>query len=761
MGELYEAVASLNNLMEAWLWVSRRASAGGADRMTANQVERDLQAQLGQLEAELRSYRYAPLPARQVFIPKSGKPDEERELRLPALRDKIVQQAVRQVIEPLFERAFLDCSYAYRQRKGAHRAVRRLLHELDHRKSEWVVRSDIDDFFDTISHERLLRILEDTVHDADVLRLIRLFVSNGVLQARGQLIDPPAGVPTGSVLAPLLSNAYLHGFDEYLRRHSIAHVRYADDWVIVAADRQEAEQAAEIARRFLVEERELRLDAKGEALAEVRRGFRFLGFWIRSGKLAIDRSKLDNIERQLRLAGEQSRNGLFSDLLTTLREMAAGWTHYYGIVHRREDLEYLDQRIAAFVGREVARRSAAGEEEPEGGWELPLEGFPWPGAQPGVAMAHVVESLAAEREQLQRDARAGQAARRQRRRALGLAAERSEIVVWRKDAVVARAGNRLLLRDGNGRKLLERPISQIRLLLVQGKSVSVRSDALELCAESEVTVSFLSRKGRAYAIVHNPGSERVELLTRQLEAARSRLGAEIAVALAQAKVKNQANFLRYVAKYRRRSDPAAHHHLRGAVEKARAEGKALGSVLAGFDESGEWRGKVFAAEGRAAEAYWEGVKRVLDRVPFAGRERKGAKDPINSALNYGYAILYGRIEVAILKAGLHSGIGFLHTPGRQRPALAFDLIEPFRAPVVDRTVLAMATRREPLEVDGSGRLTDRSRRALAANVLERWRTETPYREGFADYESILEDQLEELARALQGKASFRPFLQRW
>lgn len=753
-GSLYEAAVAEPNLLEAWLRVGKRQVASGIDGQTAAGIGSDSEALIGDLAAELQSFRYAPLPARQVFIPKPSSPGEQRELELPALRDKVVQQAVRQVIEPVFERRFLDCSYAYRRGRGAQRAVRRVLHELHHGKAEAVARGDVDDFFDTIPHDRLLAVVSETVEDEDLVRLIGLFVTNGVLEAAGGLVEPTSGVPTGSVLAPLLSNAYLHQLDAHLRAKGIPHVRYADDWALIARSQEDVVAAAQETEAFL-STLALRLNGGRHEILRVADGFAFLGIWIRRGKLAIDRAKLKSVQAFLDDFGRRAESWPLVEQIAALAETARGWQRYYRIVDRREDLERLDELLAAFIARSATREGAAREEE----ITVLLEGFPWPGANPDVAEGHVQRSLEAEAARRRREVTTQKAVRRQKRRAKGLAAERSEIVVWRNGASVEASSGLLVLRGEAGEKLLERPIGRVRSLQVRGRRVRVESEALELCASRDVPVSFVSRKGSPYAIVHNPGSLRVELLTMQLEASRGPLGAEIGAALAWAKLKNQANFLKYLAKYRRKVDAAVHRALRVSAREAETEARKLRAIEWPDDGGDDWRGHVFAAEGRGAEAYWRAVGRLV--TAFPGRKKPAASDPVNAALNYGYAILYGRIEGAILRAGLHSGIGFLHKPSRGRPALAYDLIEPLRAPVVDRTVLAMATRREPLELDGNSRLTPRSRKALAANILQRWWTETPYRDDHADYETVLVDQLQRLVRRLQGQGPFRPFLQRW
>lgn len=754
MGERYDALATGHNLEAAWwaLRAKRGGSSSAGSDLDLDVTAKKLVADLGR---ELRERRYAPEPNRRRVLEAAGPADKSRELTLPAWRDKVVQQALRQVIEPLFEPRFLDCSYAYRPRRGAQRAVRRVLHELGRARAAWIARGDVDDFFESIPHERLLAALAPVIDDDEVVELVRALLRNASIDFEGELIEVVTGVPTGSVLGPLLSNVYLHSLDQHLREHGICHVRYADDWVLIAQTRAGIEAAASQAEAFLRDTLALRLNGRRHSLARVEHGFPFLGFWISPGGLAVDRAKLDRVPGRLRELGAAARDWQAAELVARFAETAEGWQKYYGIVARREGLALLDRHLAERLASELAGRGLV--EEPEVG-EL-LRDFPWPGGDSLTGEELLRAELARQRERRRREAAAERAGRRARRRAKGLAAERSEVVVWRAGATVEQVAKRLVVRDADGVRLLERPWNRVRSLQIRGRNIRVTSGVLEACAEHDLPVSFVGRRGQPFALVHNPASLRVELLTLQLRASEGAVGREVAAALAAAKVRGQGNLLKYLAKYRRKVGQQAHVALAEAGRAIAREARRIVEAGRGSAADSDWRGGIFAAEGRAAEAYWRAVSLLVPAFP--GRVQQAASDPVNAALNYGYGILYGRIEQAILRAGLHSGIGFLHKGGRGRAAFTFDLIEPFRAPVVDRTVLAMAARRERLEVDSAGRLTGPSRQLLAANVMERWLTESPYGGKPADYETILADQLQRMIRRLHGGPHFRAFVQRW
>ncbi|NIO72731.1 MAG: CRISPR-associated endonuclease Cas1, partial [Anaerolineae bacterium] len=175
------------------------------------------------------------------------------------------------------------------------------------------------------------------------------------------------------------------------------------------------------------------------------------------------------------------------------------------------------------------------------------------------------------------------------------------------------------------------------------------------------------------------------------------------------------------------------------------------------------RGQVLSAEGRAAQRYWEAIKQVLPQeYGWPGRRRRGAKDPVNSALNYGYGILYGQIERAVVLAGLDPYAGFIHVDRPGKPSLVLDLIEEFRTPAVDRTVLGLANKRVALDQDEKGLLTEPTRHTLAEKVLERLEKPEKYERKRHPLRAIIQMQARHLATFVRGdRATYEPFVVKW
>jgi len=208
---LFDKVFALPNLQRAWQQVAANGGAGGSDGMTIARFAENADERLAALAADLRAKTYRPQPVRRVWIPKSG--GGQRPLGIPSIRDRIVQQALRQILEPLFEGKFSKHSHGFRPEKGCATALAVVDQAIKY-GYRWVVDADLQAFFDTVDHERLLAALNEEIADGSVLRLVRQILKAGVVWPATATVEPTElGPPQGGPLSPLLANVYLHQFD--------------------------------------------------------------------------------------------------------------------------------------------------------------------------------------------------------------------------------------------------------------------------------------------------------------------------------------------------------------------------------------------------------------------------------------------------------------------------------------------------------------------------------------------------------------------
>ena len=284
---LYDKVHRRDVLERAWELVRANRGAAGIDQETIADVERHgVSRLLDELAADLKDGSYRPLATRRVFIPKPGRPKEPRPLSIPAVRDRIVQTALKTVIEPIFEADMLGCSFGFRPKRSAHDALQVLIDEAWGGR-RWVLESDIANCFEAIPHSQLMLAVEERIVDRHVLKLLRAMLRAGVMQD-GAIRRSVTGTPQGGVISPLLCNVYLHRLDrQWARRGHGVLVRYADDLVAMCRTQAEAEAALASLRQMLAELGLQPKQAKTRIvhLREGGEGLDFLGFhhrWVRA-----------------------------------------------------------------------------------------------------------------------------------------------------------------------------------------------------------------------------------------------------------------------------------------------------------------------------------------------------------------------------------------------------------------------------------------------------------------------------------------------
>ncbi|MBE0467361.1 MAG: CRISPR-associated endonuclease Cas1 [Candidatus Desulforudis sp.] len=324
---------------------------------------------------------------------------------------------------------------------------------------------------------------------------------------------------------------------------------------------------------------------------------------------------------------------------------------------------------------------------------------------------------------------------------------------------LGKKSERLLVRQ-KGAVLSETPFFDIKQITISGRGVSLSTDVIQECLEHGIQINFISFSGKPYAKLAAPNLTGTVLTRReQLKAYEDRRGVVLAKSFVEGKLKNQTNVLKYFAKYRRSTDKEKYAEIYRKIDEIdRIRGRL--STLDGT-RIDDLRGQLFAIEGRGAHHYWEALALIIgDRIEFPGRERRGASDPFNSALNYGYGILYSQVEGAILLAGLDSFAGFLHTDRPGKPSMVLDMVEEFRAVAVDRTVIVMVTKGPGIEMDGD-KLAEGTKKELARRVLDRLDSEESFERKKHKLRNIIQIQARRVAGFLRGEGKYKSFTGSW
>lgn len=285
--------------------------------------------------------------------------------------------------------------------------------------------------------------------------------------------------------------------------------------------------------------------------------------------------------------------------------------------------------------------------------------------------------------------------------------------------------NSFIVKQGrNSHKVPQNSISRI---VVENERVSISSKAVQICAALHISIDFIDFRGVLFAqlIAHKPNPRAILSQERQISLARE---------IIRTKITNQKNYLAYLDKYHK---SLSRHTLKLDALKLKCDQAPNVDALRGI-------------EGSAALIYWAGIRRILD-ANFTKRITRGAKDAVNSALNYGYAILYSAVQKALVLAGLDLYNSFLHAPDGVKPTLSFDFIEEFRTFLVDRVIISMFNKDEPVKLDSEGLLTKSSRVLIAANINEKLNSRTMWKKRRVKCENIIRAQALHLAKFLRGK----------
>lgn len=368
---LIDKVYQRKNLELAWEKVKRNKGAAGVDQVTIARFEERKDYYLDTLHRKLREGRYRPKPVRRVEIPKPA--GGIRKLGIPAIFDRVCQQALVQRMEPIFEPNFADCSFGYRPGRSPHMAMREVWKALT-AGYEWVVDADLRQFFDTIDQERLIDLVAEEISDGRVLRLIRDILRSGVLQ--GGCWQPTlTGVPQGGVASPLWSNIFLTPFDRAMTAAGYVMTRWADDFVVLCRTRAEANGALIFARRFLHERLGVELHPQKTQVVHVSWGFEFLGYKVKGGQgyrmpaakrrvkgnpqdlYAIPKEKsVKRFKNQIRRLTRRRIPLKLREVVDCINPVIRGWGNYYRKAHVRSLYNRLDRWIERRLYSFLAKR---------------------------------------------------------------------------------------------------------------------------------------------------------------------------------------------------------------------------------------------------------------------------------------------------------------------------------------------------------------------------------------------------------------------
>lgn len=358
---LIDKVYADRTLALAWAKVRSNAGGSGVDRITIERFAKDCPRGLLDLQEQLRTASYQPLPVKRVWIPKPGT-NQKRPLGIPAVRDRIVQTALRMVIEPIFEHRFAEHSYGFRPGRGCKDALRRVQVLLDE-GCTWIVDADLKSYFDTIPKDRLMSRVQERIADSRVLALIRSYLEQAVMEELTRHEPTERGTPQGAVISPLLANIYLDPLDHLLAGNGVQLVRYADDFVLLCRSESEAHAALACVQTW-VEANGLTLHPEKTRIVDATQpgGFDFLGYHFERGYRWPRRKALDRLKDTVRALTPRTSGVSLEATVRRLNQTLRGWYGYFQHSHRTTFPTvdgYVRGRLRAVLRKRAGQRGRA------------------------------------------------------------------------------------------------------------------------------------------------------------------------------------------------------------------------------------------------------------------------------------------------------------------------------------------------------------------------------------------------------------------
>ena len=354
--ELLEKVLDDKNLFKAYKQVYKNKGASGVDGVTVDELGYYMYLHKEEIKEQIRNRKYKPSPVRRVYIAKDN--GDKRGLGIPTVVDRVIQQAIVQVLSPIYEEQFSETSYGFRPKRSCEMAIIKLL-EYFNDGYTWLVDIDLQKFFDTVCHDKLISIIMKTIHDGELVSLIRKYLVSGVME-NGAVSPTKVGTPQGGNLSPLLSNIMLNELDKELEKRGLRFTRYADDCVIVVKSEKAANRVMETITRFIEKKLGLKVNVTKSKVARPTQ-IKYLGFGFYYTKTGIIKPKphlksIQKFKRRLKELTKRSWSISLDKRIAKINQVTRGWINYFRIADMKTYLmqisKHLRRRIRSIIWKQ-------------------------------------------------------------------------------------------------------------------------------------------------------------------------------------------------------------------------------------------------------------------------------------------------------------------------------------------------------------------------------------------------------------------------
>ena len=710
---ILEEFLRLENFERAWKKVAENYGCAGVDGESIDRFARNQTINIYQLRDAVAKATYQSLPCKQAIIPKRN--GSQRELKIPTVRDRIVQQALLNILYPLMEKKFSSASFAYRPNLSYINAVEKVAEWRD-LGYQWVLDADIIKFFDNIDHRRLLKEVRFHIDNPRILCLIKSWISVGVLTDEGVVV-PQKGIPQGAVISPLLANIYLHEFDELVAATDLKLVRYADDFLVLARTQERILQA-QLEVTHLLDSIGLMLNTEKSQITNFEHGFRFLGhgfldnaiFPVDANEVSL-KSAIDKIKGLL-LGQRKGKNKgkKKSPNAVTLPPTPLGQGESSQLERLGQDKDEDTRDIATLHQPFLAEVET----------ELPLQNE----EDASVFQKNIWNP------------------------------EMAAIYLIEQGTNIYKDYQRFIIHVSE-KPRIEVPIREVQQILVFG-NIQLSTSVIQACLQEQIVVLYLSQSGQYHGHLWSAESRHLENELVQIEkCGDTEFQFNVSKAIVYGKLMNSRQLLLRFNRKRKQAE----------VEKAIVGLNRDIEALELIDNIDTLRGY----EGIGAARYFPAFGKLItnSKFEFSLRNRQPPTDPVNSLLSFGYTLLFNNVLSFIIAEGLSPYLGNFHYGEKQKPYLAFDLMEEFRSPIVDGLVLKVIHKSllKPQDFDivpstGGVYLNQSSRRVFLKQFESRMNEEVSHSDlqSQVTYRHAIQLQVRRYKRSLLSGIPYEAFL---
>jgi group II intron reverse transcriptase/maturase/CRISPR-associated endonuclease Cas1 len=735
-----EQIFSTQNLKDSFLEISSKST--GLDEVSYNEFKKELSKNIEDIKTSIITGAYIPEPLKKIEIDKPNS-DEKRPIALSSIKDKLIQRVLYSNLKEYFETTFSDKSYAYRRDKSTLKAINRTSQFIQEKKY-WVLKTDIDNFFETINHDKLLKILDKQLSDKRVIKLISLFIQTGAFKSF-DYYEHIEGVHQGDILSPLLSNIYLDLMDKFLEKENISFVRYADDFVVLFENEKDVINFKPMLEKFLLT-LDLKIEDEKTKITHIKDGFVFLGVNFVGKNRFVDNERLQKSISKLHQISKTKLG--FKGFIDELNSYLLALKNYYLKIIQTNSTQHLllKEHLVESVSHKVFLTKSSKNIKTKKEFRILLGQINFEILFDSVEISDKYELIISKAYEKYLANKSYKDSKTKVDKKKNIYAKKfandSTLHISQAGLSLGISKNKFVVKE-YGKVQKSVPFEKVTRIILEGKGISLSTDIIKKCAQNSITIDFIDQDALSYASLVTHKATLSQTIHKQAVVLNTPLQLQLAISFIKGKAKNQINYLKYLDKY--------HNLLDENITK-------METILKLNIKKTQTIEQLMGYEGSISAIYWESLRIILE-VPFEKRVTFGAKDIVNSSLNYAYAILYGKVQHSLVHAGLSLNISFLHSLDEKKPTLTFDMIEEFRTFIVDRTIISMINKNEPIKLGNDGLLNKSSRQLIAKNIKEKLGSYTMWKKESTKVENIIQTQCFKLAKTIEDNTIvYKPFI---